>query len=111
MNAAHSNEPTRHPTLYFQDGDIAVTAMLPNGSQQLYRVDRTFLSRYSSVFEDMLSMPAPQSIETVDDVPVVHLLDDAQDVSTLLETLYNPSYVAQSCTIPTEPNSTLTTGD
>ncbi|KAF7795094.1 hypothetical protein EIP86_006239 [Pleurotus ostreatoroseus] len=65
--------------------------MLPDGSLQLYRVDKTFLSRYSSVFDDMLSMPAPQSIETIDDVPVVHLPDDAQDVSTLLETLYNPS--------------------
>ena len=106
-----SNEPTRHPTLYLQDGDIAITAMLSDGSLQLYRVDKTFLSRYSLVFEDMLSMPAPQSIETIDDVPVVHLLDDAQDVSTLLETLYDPSYVAKPYTIPTEPNSTLATGN
>ena len=88
-----------------------MTAMLPDGSLQLYRVDKTFLSRYSSVFDDMLSMPAPQSIETIHDVPVVHLPDDAQDVSTLLETLYNPSYVAQSSIIPTEPNSTLATGN
>ncbi|KAI0094329.1 hypothetical protein BDY19DRAFT_860944, partial [Irpex rosettiformis] len=78
-------------TLYFEDGDIAISATSKGKDYiEFYRVDKVFLARHSPIFKDMLSLGEndPHN-EQYHGVPKVHLLDDAEDVSGLIGALYN----------------------
>lgn len=83
----------RHPSLYFPDGDIALSAKTAAGVTQIFRVDRIFLSRHSEVFRDMFAVSSDKSsgAETYDGVPLVVMPreDVAEDVHTLLDVIYN----------------------
>ena len=81
----------RRPSLYFPDGDIAITAQGSKGRTYMYRVDIMFLSRHSPVFHKMLAKPNESPTAMLDGVPVVHLSDHADDVTAILEALYDPS--------------------
>ncbi|KAI0697579.1 hypothetical protein BC835DRAFT_755422 [Cytidiella melzeri] len=80
----------RHPSLYFADGDIVISATSKTKTYiQFYRVDRIFLARRSPVFKDMLSLGEGAVNEQYDGAPKVHFPDDAEDVAGLLAGLYN----------------------
>ncbi|TDL26984.1 hypothetical protein BD410DRAFT_783106 [Rickenella mellea] len=78
----------RHPTLWFEDGDIVLTTNVT-----LFRVHRATLALHSPVFADMLSMPQPEGVETpLDDLPVVELSDKDAEFTHLLQYFYNRGY-------------------
>ncbi|PSR71218.1 hypothetical protein PHLCEN_2v12872 [Hermanssonia centrifuga] len=88
----------RHPSLYFEDGDIVISVAASAESVQLFRVHHIFLANSSPVFRDMLSLPAGTEKESsahvneqYDGVPLVHCQDDPDDFAELLHVLYDPS--------------------
>ncbi|KAF9821599.1 hypothetical protein IEO21_00445 [Rhodonia placenta] len=97
-----------HPTLYFADGDVALLAKqhlsdlngVPVVIMQIFRVHSFILKHHSPVFADMFGLPAPENLdadETHEGVPLVKLQDDGKDLASLLNALYNPSELNQSC--------------
>jgi hypothetical protein len=80
----------RHTSLYFFDGNIALMAPNNFGENTIFRVHQSILSHYSSVFADMLTMPPVREVETYDDVPLVCLPDNAEEIESLLKTIYLP---------------------
>jgi hypothetical protein len=84
----------RHSTAYFPDGDIVLCARRKSfDTLCMFRVDRVYLTRNSSVFRDMLSVSSPpghgDTPEMYDGVPVIRLPDDADDLGNVLGLLYN----------------------
>lgn len=73
-----------HPEMSFDDGNIMIIA-----EKTSYRVHRSVLSRKSALFKDLLSLPQPDSEEKLDGLPVVRLLDPAEDITMLLDAIYN----------------------
>lgn len=73
-----------HPEMSFDDGNIMIVA-----EKTSYRVHRSVLSRKSALFKDLLSLPQPDSEEMLDGLPIVRLLDSADDVTVLLDAIYN----------------------
>ncbi|KAI0094330.1 hypothetical protein BDY19DRAFT_881172 [Irpex rosettiformis] len=92
-NNQNQVEERRHPTLYFEDGDIAISATSKAKEYiEFYRIDKIFLARHSPIFKDMLSLGKNNSEshnERYDGVPRVHLHDDAEDVAGFIGALYN----------------------
>ncbi|KAG2130314.1 uncharacterized protein EDB93DRAFT_1094950 [Suillus bovinus] len=82
----------QHASLYFFDGNIALTASNNFGEQTVFRVHQSLLSHYSTVFADMLSLPLEQEAETYDDVPLVCLPDNAEEIESLLKAIYFPRF-------------------
>lgn len=82
-------------SLYFPDGDIAVSADFISTSSKsayVFRVHRLYLSNASPVFKDMFVVVSSEqpAIESYDDVPLIHMAgDDAYDVHSLLSIIYN----------------------
>lgn len=100
-------EVSRHPSLYFSDGDIVLSAkIVPNDSSpttenlQMFRVHSFLLKHHSPLFADMFSLPPPTTLlpsDAYDGVPLVTLYDSASDLASLLDVLYNPGYVCPEC--------------
>ena len=90
----------RHPSLYFADGDIALSAKTAAGVTQVFRIDRIFLSRHSEVFRDMLMVSSDKGSvgNMYDGVPLVSLPadDSAEDMESLLKVIYDPGCVQKS---------------
>lgn len=82
----------QHPNLYFQDGDVILSAPLPSDKgTTLLRVHRVVLSHHSPVFKDMFAFPSnPQVNEMLDGVPVVRMPDDGDELAGLISAFYNP---------------------
>ncbi|KAF7299353.1 BTB domain-containing protein [Mycena indigotica] len=77
-------EIERSPDFWFDDGNIVLQA----GPTQ-FRVAKSMLSRHSSVFRDMFSLPNPTSESTVEGCPVVVLAGDTNtDWKHLLAVMY-----------------------
>ncbi|KAJ7901179.1 hypothetical protein B0H14DRAFT_3739039 [Mycena olivaceomarginata] len=61
---------------------------------KIFRVSRGILAARSTVFNDMIAFPQPNSgeTETMDGSPVVRLHDSAEDVEAFLRAIYDSSY-------------------
>ena len=91
----------RHPSLYYTDGDIILSAQAEAESPPilvLFRVDKLFLSRHSDVFRDMFAVAPSENVEEhYDGVPLVQMPQDkAEDLALLIEVIYDPPCVYQS---------------
>jgi BTB/POZ domain len=53
-----------------------------------FRVHKSALATSSPLFGDMFTLPQPQTDETVDGLPVVHLPEDAEVLNSLISMLY-----------------------
>lgn len=85
----------RHPSLYFEDGDIVLYAKVTDNVLLLFRVHRSILSCHSEVFRDMFTVGSPQSNESefYDGLPLVCLANDNyKDAESLVWALYDPRY-------------------
>lgn len=85
-------ELERHPALYFEDGDILLSAYATPTSRQLYRVHRTFLSHYSEVFRGMFAVVSATDVEeSYDGLPLLNMPDEdtADAVASLLDVMYD----------------------
>lgn len=74
----------RSSDLWFDEG----TAVLQAESMQ-FRIHLGLLAANLSVFKDMMSIPHPESEETVDGCVLIHLSDKAVDVEHMLKALYH----------------------
>lgn len=86
-------ESKPHPKLWFDDGSLVIQA-----SSVRYRIHRTIVCQHSAIFRDMMAMPQPDdgsldNENTFDGCPLVKLEDSSDDLSMLLEALYNLEYV------------------
>ncbi|TCD64064.1 hypothetical protein EIP91_004572 [Steccherinum ochraceum] len=79
-----------HRRLYFADGDIVLSSVSAKMKTTMYKVDKIYLSRQSEVFQGMFTMPA-SSTDLYDGVPWVRMPDPTEELSPLLEALYDVS--------------------
>ena len=90
--AAIKIEQENHPSLFYEVGDIVVSAPLSPTKVQPFRVHKAFLSVHSSIFRATLSLPSlPNTNDTVEGVPIIKLHDNAMDMAGFLSALYNPA--------------------
>lgn len=76
----------------FEDGNIALVA-----GTTAFKVHRGVLSRKSDLFKDLLSLPQPpDSVQYWEGLPVVPLMDSAEDVAILVDAIYNGAKCAVS---------------
>lgn len=88
----------RHPTLYFEDGDVVLSSDSADHVTTFYRVDKIYLSRQSVVFQEMFGMPMnPSPAEMYDGVAWVRMPDPTEELEVLLSALYNVAYVFNIC--------------
>ncbi|KIJ53541.1 hypothetical protein M422DRAFT_241776 [Sphaerobolus stellatus SS14] len=83
----HEIQP--HEKLYYADGDIVLLSLPVEGVITAFKVDKVFLKRASSVFEDMLTLPAVEDVEKYDGVPLVRLHDQPHHLEQFLFALYD----------------------
>ncbi|KIP08898.1 hypothetical protein PHLGIDRAFT_358678 [Phlebiopsis gigantea 11061_1 CR5-6] len=76
-----------HPSLFFEDGDIRLSANTADGSRQVYKLHRFVLCRASQVFKDMFVVSGTERREEVE------MPDRAEDISPLFEAMYSPTYI------------------
>lgn len=86
-----------HPDLYFEDGNVVLSALNGSGDRSYFRVHKSILCKHSPVFEQMFMLPPlteeDKVVETYDGVPAVDMPDSAEDVGSFLGVLYDPTYV------------------
>jgi len=72
--------------VWFDDGSVVIQA-----EQMQFRVHRSMLSRHSSVFRDMFSIPQPPGdLEPViEGCSIVHVSESSQDCEDLLTLMYD----------------------
>ncbi|EKM55076.1 uncharacterized protein PHACADRAFT_173147 [Phanerochaete carnosa HHB-10118-sp] len=87
---------SKHPSLYFEDGDLELSAETSGGSQQLFRVYGAQLRCVSPVFSDVLALGGPRD-------EIVMMPDSAEDLSALLEFVCIPSSLVRR--LKTTPES------
>jgi BTB/POZ domain len=81
------NRPTRSDEVWYDDGNIVLQA----GGEQ-FRVHKSILSKYSTVFRDMFKVPQPLPTpkDTLDGCPIIKLeCDQNYHWSSFLELLYD----------------------
>ena len=96
MSEPSPDTRTKHADLWFCDGSVILQA-----ESTLFRVHKSQLSRRSTVFSDMFTLPQPPvtttratlADETYESCPVVKLHDSAEDVENLLLALYDGPFV------------------
>ncbi|KAI0342614.1 hypothetical protein BDW22DRAFT_1330030 [Trametopsis cervina] len=75
----------RHSDLWFEDGNVVLVA-----ENTMFRLHKGVLARHSEVFHDMFSIPQPQQLDDAyDGCPVVRMSEEADELSTVLEILYD----------------------
>ncbi|KZP19036.1 hypothetical protein FIBSPDRAFT_828608 [Athelia psychrophila] len=102
MSSENQSNPGDHidpvrSDIWYDDGNIVLQAQ-----NVQFKVHKSILAHSSSVFRDMFSVPQPPSQDThlVEGCPVVHLSDSAEDVSYILQALFQREYVADGEKIP-----------
>ncbi|EKM61664.1 uncharacterized protein PHACADRAFT_248407 [Phanerochaete carnosa HHB-10118-sp] len=91
-----------HPTLYFEDGNVVLSAVAADGQRRYFRVHRSILCRYSPVLEEMFQIP-PADDECYDGVLHVEMPDSAEELGSLLGVLYDPLGTAYKRFCPNTP--------
>ncbi|KAJ7747295.1 hypothetical protein B0H16DRAFT_1280384, partial [Mycena metata] len=81
------------PDLYFDDGNIVLSAKDGKGQTIYFRLSKRILAKNSPVFKDMLAMPTPETVEHYDGIPLVEMPDDADDLRLLLSLLFVPQSI------------------
>ncbi|OCH96197.1 hypothetical protein OBBRIDRAFT_787655 [Obba rivulosa] len=97
MDAGRTQEDCHHPTLYYDDGNVVLSATSSSGHRSFFRVHRSVLCRHSSVLAEMFTIPPltidgrPDALaETYDGVLHVQMPDRAEDLASYLGALYDP---------------------
>lgn len=89
-----------HSTLYFEDGNVVLSALDKDGQRCYFRVHQSVLCRYSPIFEEMFQIPplrgeGPEHaiVEVYDGVLHIQMPDSADELGSLIGVLYDPLYV------------------
>ncbi|KAJ7689852.1 hypothetical protein B0H17DRAFT_936866 [Mycena rosella] len=75
------------PGLWFEDGNVIIQAETDH-----FRIYRGVLAARSPIFNDMLGLPQPQELETLEGCPVVRLPDAALEVAAFLRALFDSAF-------------------
>ncbi|KIP11099.1 hypothetical protein PHLGIDRAFT_83859 [Phlebiopsis gigantea 11061_1 CR5-6] len=99
-----------HPTLYFDDGNVVLSALNKDRERCYFRVHQSVLCRHSSVFSDMFGMPPKREptpegelSESYDGVVHIQMPDSAEEVASLIDVLYDPLGTAYKRFSPNTP--------
>ncbi|EIW56220.1 uncharacterized protein TRAVEDRAFT_60167 [Trametes versicolor FP-101664 SS1] len=88
----------RHPELYYPTGDVILSAPLPPSAEsserrlQVYRVHKAYLGVQSIFFCNLFADASAGGGPTYDDLPMLEMPDKADDLSGLLDCIYNPHH-------------------
>ncbi|KAI5117804.1 hypothetical protein M0805_004564 [Coniferiporia weirii] len=98
--SAKNTNRKHHAELYFNDGDIilSATSMQADAStsgprtEVLFKIHKFQLAKNSDIFQSMLELPTPPDgvNEIYNGAPVVILVDTAKEIEDLLKMLYEP---------------------
>ncbi|KZV89443.1 hypothetical protein EXIGLDRAFT_771791 [Exidia glandulosa HHB12029] len=85
MAYSSSRPPARHASYYFEDGNTVLLV-----GDVLFRLHRTILSRNSTLFRSMLSLPQGADVTegTIDEDPIILADYDPHDFELLLDMIY-----------------------
>lgn len=96
----HSCTDQHHPELYYEDGNVVLSAIAQDGRRQFFRVHQSILCRHSPVFAQMFDIPPLRTsgskdaiAETYEDVVHIQMPDNAEDLASFLGVLYDPLFV------------------
>ncbi|OBZ79828.1 hypothetical protein A0H81_01512 [Grifola frondosa] len=99
-----------HPTLYFNDGNVVLSALAQDGLRQHFRIHQSILCRHSPVLADMFMLPPLMTSgskdeieEAYDGVPHVQMPDSAEDLASFLGVFYDPLGTAYKRFDPNTP--------
>ena len=93
---------THHPTLYFEDGNVVLSAVEQQapknqGRYVYFRVHRSVLCRHSPILSDLFEIPPlrdegpPHAVSEVYDGALhISMPDSAEDLESFLKVLYDP---------------------
>ncbi|KIP07180.1 hypothetical protein PHLGIDRAFT_71502 [Phlebiopsis gigantea 11061_1 CR5-6] len=100
---------TPHHKFHFNHGDVAIhSAPDSEGKATAYRVNKAVLALNSTVFADMFTLPDADGLHEMDDgVPVVVVTDSEEELSALMQALYEP-HTLFSCRFDPETPIRLT---
>ncbi|TBU38428.1 hypothetical protein BD309DRAFT_971950 [Dichomitus squalens] len=100
----------RHPTLYYDDGNVVLSGRTHDGELQYFRVHKSILSRHSPVLADMFSIPPllatgsrTHFAESYDGVVHVQMPDTAEELISFLTMFYDPLGTAYKRFDPNTP--------
>ncbi|TCD63692.1 hypothetical protein EIP91_005097 [Steccherinum ochraceum] len=74
----------RSENFWLRDGNVILVA-----EKTAFRVHQSVLERKSVVFQDMFGVPQPEEAETLEECPLVHVSDTAEDITHMLSVLYD----------------------
>jgi BTB/POZ domain len=77
--------------IYFEDGNVVLSAKDDGDNLVYFQVHKSILAKQSAVFKDMFSLPSPSVVEKYNDLPLVHLHDNAKDLKVFLQAMYDPT--------------------
>ncbi|KAH8113883.1 hypothetical protein DFH11DRAFT_1743985 [Phellopilus nigrolimitatus] len=85
---------TPHETLFFDDGNIILSAASKNEVESitLFRVHKSLLAFNSDVFRNMFELPGSCD-ELYNGVDVIAMPDSSEDITSLLNAIYNPTSI------------------
>jgi len=99
-----------HPTLYFEDGNIVLSALSQRNDRTYFRVHESILCRHSPILADMFALPPLKAsgqddilAETYEGVIHVQMPDSAEDLASFLGVLYDPLGTAYKRFNPNTP--------
>ena len=75
----------KHPEFYLISGDVVLVCRT-----LLFRVHSDHLCRSSTVLADMIEKSKRRNTHKTDGCPCIHLYEEPEDLSVLLQVLYNP---------------------
>ncbi len=94
---------SHNPTLYFEDGNVVLSASTKDNRRRYFRIHCSILCRYSPVLAEMFAIPplrddgpGHEMTESYDGAIHIQMPDSAEDTESLLFVLYDPLYVIQS---------------
>ncbi|KAI0046419.1 hypothetical protein FA95DRAFT_1606922 [Auriscalpium vulgare] len=91
----------RHTNLWYDDGNIVLST-----GNMLFRVHRSILSRHSPVLADITSAYSPGRAASssedadIDGCPIVHLMEDSEDITHMLHGIYDYRHYADRKQLP-----------
>ncbi|KAF7791232.1 hypothetical protein EIP86_002246 [Pleurotus ostreatoroseus] len=108
---AHTPEiEQRHPSLYFDDGNVVLSAVTKDDIRLHFRVHRSILCAHSPILANMFAIPplhhedpSKGIVEVYDGAVHIQMPETAEDLESFVSVLYDPSGTAYKRFNPNTP--------
>jgi hypothetical protein len=77
--------------VYFEDGNVVLSAKDDNDNLVYFQVHKSILAKQSAIFNDTFSLPCVSVVERYNDLPLLHLHDNAEELKRFLQAMYDPT--------------------